>query len=358
MSDSGTKYIVYYSDLPSIYSTMITFGQKIEETVGLDIGNYAIKVVSLRKEGDKNILTAYNIKNIPFGSKETDIKKLIAETFDEIDIHPEDVNLGFSGPSVIVRFIDLPKMNKDQLASALTFEAEKYIPFNVNEVVMDFIMLGDSTEMGKMKVLLAAAKKDLVESRVALMDELGMSINILDIDSLAAFNAFTIAHSVEDTGSAFFHFGHSQTDVLISVGKSPCFMRQVQIGGRDIDNAISKDMGVPMDKAEELRLKAEGEERERVDQSASSILDDIVREMQLSFGYFENRYGTSISNVYCSGGMMFQENTIKYLASKTGYELKRWNPVKGMNLADHISKEDIDKVGAQLAVSVGLALRG
>lgn len=337
---------------------MITFGQKAEEAVGLDIGSYAIKVVSLKKEGDKNILTAYNIKKIPLEAKESDTKKLIAETFDEIDLHPEDVNLGFSGPSVIVRFIDLPKMNKEQLASALNFEAEKYIPFNVNEVMMDFIILGDSPEAGKMKVLLAAAKKDLIESRVALMDELGMSIKILDIDSLAAFNAFTAAHPVEDKGSAFFHFGHSQTDVLISVGKDPCFMRQVQIGGRDIDNAISKDLGVPMDKAEELRLNAEGEERESVDQAAYSILDDIVREMQLSFGYFENRYGASISNVYCSGGMMFQENTIKYLASKTGYELKQWNPVAEMTLADHILKEDIDKVGSQLAVSVGLALRG
>ncbi|MBD3426181.1 MAG: type IV pilus assembly protein PilM [Candidatus Omnitrophica bacterium] len=351
-------YILYLTGVERyLFQKMIKFGIKVEETVGLDIGSYAIKAVSVKKEGENNILTAYNIKKIPFGAKESDTKQLIAETFDEIDLHPEEVNLGFSGPSVIVRFIDLPKMNKEQLASALNFEAEKYIPFNVNEVVMDFIMLGDSPEAGKMRVLLAAAKKDLVESKVRLLEELGMHINILDIDSLAMFNAFMASNPVEETGSAFFHSGHSQTDMLITVGKEPCFMRQVQIGGRDIYKAISKDMDIPAEKAEELLLGPEAGDREAVERAAQSILDDIVREMQLSFGYFENRYGASVSNVYCSGGMMFQENIVKYLASKTGFELKTWNPVEGMQLADHILKEDVDRVASQLAVSIGLALR-
>ncbi|MFC1548985.1 type IV pilus assembly protein PilM [Candidatus Omnitrophota bacterium] len=337
---------------------MIKFSRKAEEAVGLDIGSHSIKVVSIIKEAEKNLLSAYNIKNIPPEAKSSDTKQLVEEALKEIDLHPEDINLGFSGPSVIVRFIDLPKMNKEQLASALSFEAEKYIPFSVNEVVMDYLILGDGPETGKMRVLLAAAKKELVNSRVELMEELGISINVLDIDSLAAFNAFCASYEVGEQGNAFFHFGHSQTDVLITVGETPCFMRQVQIGGRDINVALSKEMGVPAESIQEILLHADEETKSRVAQTTNSILDDIIREMQLSFGYFENRYNAQISNVYCSGGMISQRDMLKYLGDKTGFEMEKWNPVKGMDVADYITHEDIDKIGSQLAVSIGLALRG
>ncbi len=337
---------------------MFNFGRKTEETVGLDIGSHSVKVVSLKKEGEKNVLTAYNVKRVPPDAKSSDTKRLVSETLDEIDLHPEEVNLGFSGPSVIVRFIEFPKMNKEQLGNALSFEAEKYMPFSINEVVMDFIILGDAHETGKMRVLLAAAKKDLVESRVQLMEELGISINILDIDALAVFNAFSVSHEVGDKSNAFFHFGHSETDVLVTVGQTPCFMRQIQIGGKDIDAAISKDLGVSPEKASEMLKESDEETKRKVVQSTDMILEDVVREMQLSFGYYENRYNARVENVYCSGGMVFQEGILQNLASKTGYEMKKWDPMKGTQLADHILREDVDKVGMQLAVSVGLALRG
>jgi Tfp pilus assembly PilM family ATPase len=104
---------------------MIKFGRRVQEVVGLDIGSYSIKVVSLKQENENNILTGYNVKQIPPETKSSDLEKLVKETLEEVDLHPGDVNLSVSGPNVIVRFIDLPKMNKEQLGSALAFEAEK-----------------------------------------------------------------------------------------------------------------------------------------------------------------------------------------------------------------------------------------
>ena len=171
------------------------------------------------------------------------------------------------------------------------------------------------------------------------------------------FNAFTASNTAEDKGNAFFDFGHSESNVLISIGTNPCFMRQIQIGGKDIGKAISKDMGISLEKAEELKLTPDEVARQRVQQSSFTILEEIMREMQLSFGYFENRYNQSVSNLYCSGGMIYQEGAMEYFATKSGLKVEKWNPANGLSVAEHISLEDIDKVSSQLAVSIGLALR-
>jgi type IV pilus assembly protein PilM len=343
---------------------MMNFGNKNmkEETVGLDIGSHSIKVVSAEAGPGKKILTAYNIKNVPIGENKKKVEDLVREALDEIDIHPKEVNLFISGPDVIVRFINLPKMSKDQLKSALSFEAEKYIPFNVSEVVLDSLILGDAPEEGQMRVLLAAVKREAVTGMIEMIESLGMTINLIDTDPFAIFNAFNATNpefGEEKKGIAFLDLGHSQTNILISIGNVPCFMRQIQIGGRDIDEAIAKNMSISIEKAMECRLGGcKGEDAESVKKTTLLILDELVKEMHLSYGYFENRYNVKVEDVYCSGGMAYQDGVLKYLSDKLGLSAKKWNPVDSVDLSENISKEDIDSVAMQLAVSLGLALRG
>ncbi|RKY42965.1 MAG: hypothetical protein DRP85_01165 [Candidatus Makaraimicrobium thalassicum] len=337
---------------------MKRFSRKNEESVGLDIGSYSIKAVSLKKAPEGNMLTAYNIRNIPPDQKAAETGPLIKEALDEIDLHPETVNLSISGPDVIVRFINLPKMTKEQLGNALTFEAERYIPFDVSEVVLDFLILGDATEAGQMRVLLAAVKRGPVEARVKMIEDLGMTVNILDTDPFAVFNVFTASNPLPDgKGSAFLDLGHSQTDVLISIGKLPCFMREIQIGGKDVSSAICHSLSVSPEKAEEYKMRAGDEEKEAVAQATGSVLNDLIKEIQLSFGYFENRYNSGVSGIYCSGGMSYQEGVVDYLSEKLGIQVKKWNPAENIKISENLAKEDIDSVAAQLAVSIGLALR-
>ncbi len=339
---------------------MLKLGQKKKEAVGLDIGSYSIKVASVKKEAAEHVLNIYNIKNVKNnGNKSSDIGSLIEEVFSEIDLHPEDVNLSISGPDVIVRFIDLPKMSKDQLANALFFEAEKYIPFNVNEVIMDSLILGDAADPGQMRVLLAAAKREVLEKRIKLVEKAGMSVNLVDIDSFAIFNAYLESYPASDNnGKAFLDFGHSQTNVLISIGSEPSFMRQVQIGGGDITGAICKKIGISAKEAEQMKMNPGEENKETVQQAVASVLDDLIGEIQLSLGYFENRYNNMVGDFFCSGGMIYQEGVMEYLGNKLGVQVKKWSPVSGIRLSEDLSREDTDQVSSQLAVCVGLALRG
>jgi len=338
---------------------MFNISKKTKESVGLDIGSYSVKVVSIVKESGHNILSAYNLKQIPFEAAKTpsQIAKSVKEAMDEMDIHPSEVNLSVSGSNMIVRFISLPKMSKDQLENAMSFEAEKYIPFSADEVIMDFLILDDA-EGGQMNVLLAAAKRDFVQSQLGLLEKLGMGINVIDIDAFAVFNAYTFSNKFPaDKGTAFLDLGFSQTSVLISTGTIPRFMRLIQIGGKDIIETIAADMSIPQEQAEEMKLKGGEKNGEKVRQVTTAVLDELVKELQLSFGYFENKYGKGVGSIYCSGGMIYQPGTIEYLQEKLGAQLEVWSPLKGLDISESLSREALDPLASQLAVSIGLGLR-
>jgi len=332
--------------------------KKVKETFGLDMGSHSIKVASVIKEADKPLLTACNIKKIPSGDeKSVKIGKLIGEAFSEVGASPVDVNLSISGSNVIVRFITLPKMNKAQLENAMIFEAERYIPFNVSEVILDFIILDDAAE-GQMNVLLAAAKRDFIQSQVDLFRKIGLNVNLIDVSAFALFNAFMLSNELPgDKGVAFLDLGHSQTNVLVVTGGMPRFMRVVQIGGGDITRAIIEETGLTNDKAEELKATGGGEFSEKVKQATVEVLDELVKEMQLSFGYFENKYSIPVSNIYCSGGMIYQAGVVEYLQEKLGIGIQKWSPIDGIAIAENIPRESIDPVAQQIAVSIGLAIR-
>jgi len=333
---------------------------KITEAIGLDIGGNSIKIVALQKKGGINTLTAYNIKKIPTNVQDSEIKNVVKEAFDEVDLHPTEINLSVSGPDVIVRFISFPKMTKDQLAEALGYEAEKYIPFSINEVFLDFLILGDAPADGQMNVLLAVAKRELIEARVKMVQQIGLNINVVDIAPFAMFNALVETGIALDEKKvyAFLGIGHVQTDILISVGARPCFMRQVQIGGKSIIESLSYKMGVSLEKAEEYILDIDKEKEEETLGFFDKVLGNIAKEIQLSFGYFENRYNKRVDSVYCCGGMTDRKEALGFLKQKLDVDIKQWNSFQKIKISDNLSKKDVDSVASQLAVAVGLALRG
>ncbi|HPN73462.1 MAG TPA: pilus assembly protein PilM, partial [Candidatus Omnitrophota bacterium] len=212
-----------------------------DATVGIDIGSHSIKVAVLSGSTEEPLLEAYNVRDFSKNAEKPDLAAELKAALAEIDIRPRNVNLSVGGPEVIVRFITLPKMTKEQLEAALVFEAEKYIPFSVKEVILDSVILGDAPEQGQMKVLLTAAKRAFVEERVKLLMDMGIRINFIDVNAFALFNAFVTSKAASNKNVfALVDMGHSVTSLLISVDEAPYFMRQIQIGGGDIDSLIAR----------------------------------------------------------------------------------------------------------------------
>lgn len=337
---------------------MLKNKKTINETVGIDIGNHSVKIVSISKSAEIATLTAYHIKQLLAKKDPSGIKDTIKSMLDEVNIFPETVNLSLSGPDIIVRFINLPKMRKDQLENALAYEAEKYIPFNVNEVILDSIILGDIAGRGQMKVLLAAGKRDFILERVKIMEELGIGVGIMDVTPFAMYNAFINSHEVPpDKVCAFLNIGSVQTDVLIFTGDIPCFTRQIQLGGKNITDILMAELSLAEAEAEKKKIYPEESDKETVRRAASRVMKDLIEELHLSFGYFENRYNKKVDTIYCTGGSVTQDDMVSLLEEHIGTNVKKWDPIGEIKLAETISEQDIVKISSQLAIAIGLALR-
>ncbi|MBL7072281.1 MAG: type IV pilus assembly protein PilM [Candidatus Omnitrophica bacterium] len=327
-------------------------------SVGLDIGTYSIKLAAFALRADKKTLIALNEKKISSRANLDEKTNVIREMFKETDLHPNEVNLSIFGPEAIVRFVNFPKMSRAQLEDALGYEAEKYIPFNMNEVIMDVAILDPIRETEQMRVILAAAKKNAVEELIKICKNLNLEIGVVDMDPFAMFNAFLEVNSVQ-TGPTFalLNFGHSRTDILVADGKEPVFIRQIPIGGKDISEAIARDVAIEFDAAEKCKSSKTEENSEKILKATFSVLDRLIKEIQLSFGYFENRQRKKIGEIYCSGGMIAQEGVLGYLNEKLNVEIKKWDPTEAAAKSADVFRNGTDTSVPQFAVCMGLALR-
>jgi len=337
--------------------------------IGLDIGSRAIKAVELsyspKTEG--YALSGYVYREITPGE---DLKDTLKHIWAEHQFHTNKVVTSISGRSVIVRYITMPEMTDEELKNAIKYEASKYIPFEVDEVMIDCLRLSHIKKEdagGKpskdITVLLVAAKRDKLDEHITLLEESGLWPMSVDVDCFALGNSFELKQLINpsaDIGNkvnALIDIGAVKTNVNIMIGLQVFFTREIYIAGNDFTEAISKKMGLPENEAEQLKrnpaLKAD-EIRDYV----SSLLDDLTHEIQLSFDYFEHQFDKQIENIYLSGGASLLQGLEESFDSTFNRKLIRWDPCESFEvLSDKIDPVDLKKKATQLAIAAGLASR-
>ena len=152
-------------------------------SAGLDIGAHSIKLVILKSHKDGAELCGFNIE-----PAELDVAPVLKKLTESNNI--KSVNISVSGSGTLIRYINFPKMQEAELKQALKFEAQKHIPFSINEVDIDACILRDNLPDNKMLILLAAVKKEFISKRMKVIEEAGLKLNIIDVDSAALVNAF------------------------------------------------------------------------------------------------------------------------------------------------------------------------
>lgn len=332
---------------------------KKEFHIGLDIGTRLIKALELSSENAVCKLTKLHFTEITPPATPENTAKALAELLEAFKPNTTEVNISLSAPSSIVRFINMPRMKEEDLRNSLRFEAEKYIPFNINEVFIDAAILEeDAKEKNQMRVLLAAAKKDVVNSRIEMLKEAGLSVAVIDIDSFACFNAFcNCAGSPDESKSAaLLNIGYTQTNVVIARGAQPFFTRDIQIAAIDMAKSISKAFGTEEKESDKFIFEP-GEKEAQVLDAARPVLGNLVDELRLSFGYYENQYGKGIDEIYVSGGAAKLPGILIYLEENFGTKPMTWNPFSKFEISPEADAKLLENSGAQFGVSAGLAIR-
>ncbi|MFN0056900.1 MAG: type IV pilus assembly protein PilM [Planctomycetota bacterium] len=335
-----------------------------KSVVGLDVGSHEVKAVELTDFGDAIKITGFGCARIVAGE---DLSRTVARLLHDAGINTKRVVSAVSGRSVIVRYITLPLMSEEELKGALRYEADKYIPFEIDEVTIDGVKLEEfdpATEGEKeMRVLLVAVKKDLLQEHIHLVQEIGLTPMVVDIDSFALGNAYEFRNlnsprvDDEDKVVALVDVGASKTNINILRGKTSCFSREVYLGGNELTDSVARQLHVEPLEAEQLK-RAPGEREVEVREALSPALDDLANEIHLSFDYFENQFDREVGEVYISGGCVETPGLKESFEKVFDRPIQTWDPTENIELnGDKIDVEELKAHAGQLHIAVGLGVR-
>jgi len=349
-------------------SKIMLFGPK-NQVVGLDIGSRTIKVAEVVEAKKGWTLKKFGTVDIDPGSIEEGIVKdpqnvsnAIRQLFQSYSIKQQNVAISIGGYSVIVKNITIQNMPEEQLYESINFEAEQYIPFDINDVNLDFQILGEAeNNPNQMNVLLVAAKKDMVNDYINLIDMAGLNLCIIDIDAFALQNIYEFNYEVQGENIALIDIGASKTSVNILKGNNSVFMRDVSLGCNQIYQRIVSIANCTIPEAEEIMLsdKPEKVSAEELKEITSSSVSDWCDEIRRALDFF---YSTNpdeqIKQIFLSGGAAKIKEFRELLALQSSADVKLINPFERIDVSsDQLDTVYLKQVAPQAAIATGLAIR-
>ena len=343
--------------------------------VGLDIGDSSIKVVELKEQGKGRGYQLVRLGWEPLSSEaivdgQIMDSQLVTETiqrlFQRCKIKTSTpVATALCGHHVIVKRISLPVMSDAELAESIHWEAEQYIPFDIEDVNLDYQILEGSSLSGdgNMDVLLAAAKRDKINDYIGVVNQAGLNPQAVDIASFAMQNAFEANYEFEpDQVVALVDIGSAVSSISVLHGGSSVYWRDINIGGNQYTDAIQKELNLSADQAEQLKRGEEidGIPYERVQPTLSSVTDDIGTEIQKTLDFFKQISATdqALDRLFLTGGTAQVVHMKESLAERLGTQVELFNPFRKIPPASKdASAELINEMMPTASVAVGLALR-
>ena len=357
--------------------------------VALDIGSYSIKAIQLKKTQVGYELLNMGMVRLPpdtivDGEIENPdavvvgIKNLIKAE----NIRNRNVVIGISGQSVIIKKISVPVMDEDELAEMIRDESEQYIPFDLDDVNLDFQILSRPEERSKkekgkteansgesgtededlqMDVLIVAARKDTIQGYLDVVAKAGLKVKVLDLDVFAIENAYEYSNKVEKgTAIALLNIGGSMSNLNILEDGITAFTRDLQVGGNNISENIQKNLSIGYADAEKLKLGNFNDSFKREDviphilEGIENVADEIGRTLEM----YEKTSDFKISKVLISGGVCRMKDIDTIFSEKFGIPVKYLNTFKSIHYDEKVMDSSyIREMEPVMALPIGLALR-
>ena len=350
----------------------LSFLRKPRSLVGLDIGSSAVKAIELKPQGKNGYrVTAFAVEPIPPDTivdgaiiDAVAVADAIRRIFETKRFKSVEVVASLSGNAVIVKKIALPVMTPAELAESIQWEAEQYIPFDVQDVNIDYQVLdGGGAESGKqtMDVLLVAAKKEKIADYMGVIAQAGRTPIIVDVDAFAVQNCFETNYGSDAGVTVLLNAGASAINVNIVSGDQSLFTRDISVGGNAYTEAIQKEFGLAFDAAEEAKKgrQIDGVSKEDLQHVLNTVSEAVLLEVQKTFDFFKATTDSGrIDRVLVCGGASQVEGFTELIAERFDTPVERLNPFKAIafDAASPKVAAAVDAVSTA-SVAVGLALR-
>jgi type IV pilus assembly protein PilM len=355
---------------------------KKNQLVGLDIGSHAIKLVEIEDTKKGRVLKSFGIIGLPQDAivegaiKEMEIVSSAIKTlYKNLKIKNKNVVTSISGYSVIVKKISIQKRGEAELDASIQDEAEQYIPFDINDVNLDYEILsppeeegaekkpeGDKADKGLMDVMLVAAKKDIVEDYVSLLHLTGLAPAILDVDAFALQNSFELSSEKISGCYALVNVGAEELGINAIKNGVSIFTRDSSYGGYQINEAIMSKFDVSYEEAEKIKLggtKIDHKDKGALEEIFTSVISGWVNEIKRALDFLATTYpDETIEKIVISGGSCRFPGFQKYLELETEIPVIELNPFSNLQVTDKaFDPKYLTYMAPQAAIAVGLALR-
>ncbi len=347
-------------------------GKKNPPLVGLDISTSDVKIVELSKSGDntyrlercgseplpKGAVVDGNIENIEQVSEA--IRKVIKKSGSSV----KNVALAMPASSVITKKIILAaNLSEQALEVQVESEANQYIPFAMDEVSLDFCVIGPSANsVEDVEVMLAASRKEKIEDRVAVIEASGLQAKVMDIESYAARASIGRLIEQQPNGGrdqiyALFQIGSKVTYISILLNGDVVYERDQQFGGNQLTQDIVRNYGLSFEEAEAKKRQGDlpdSYEMELLEPFLESAALEVTRAIQF---FFTSTPFTRVDQIYLAGGCAVIPGLVDIVAERTKLSTSVVSPFKGMDLSSNVSEKLLRADAPSYLVACGLAMR-
>ena len=341
--------------------------------VALDIGSSHVKLLELEVDrAGKQRLKHFGVAPLPPEAivdgafmNTTAIVSTVRELLARHKVKTKDAVVGVAGNSVIVKRISLPLMTQEELDESIQWEAEQYIPFDVNDVNIDaYILQGQADDAGQMEVLLVAARKELINEYTSLVLEAGLKPVVIDVAAFAIENMFTLNYDAPAGAVALVNIGASMVNINVLRRGVSAFTRDIGMGGRAYTEEIQRAMNASYEEAELFKTGADRSDRasvvpEEVERVLSSVSDTLATEINRSLEYYLSTVGgEQLTRLYLAGGVAPTPGLRDVMERVCGCPAEIIDPFRRVQVDERaFNPRFLQDVAPQAAVAVGLGLR-
>lgn len=332
-------------------------GARPGSCIGIDMGSVSVKAVELaRRSAGWEIL---HCEEAPWeGADQKDVLGKLLDAF-RVNKTSRPVLTGVSGRGTLIRYLDMPRMPQHDLQKVFLIDADRYLPFPKDSVYIDSMILDPQGKDKKMTVLVAAVKKEIIDARVKLLKECGLSADVVTLGPLAMANAFSVfpplLSSSENVITAVVDIGEEVSNLMIMDGGMPRFNRDIFIGVEEILKRLGHLAGVEGAQGRAL-LGSPGNQAEIVQRAVGTVMAHLIGEIRLSFDYFVTEKNMRISRIVLVGEGALLGGVAKVFEDSFEIPLAVWDPFENLSAASGVDKEGLKRSGARLVTALGLAL--
>ena len=344
--------------------------RKATPVLGLDISSTTVKLLELSYTGDRYRVESYAVSSLPQDAviektvNDVDgvanaIRSVVAQSRTKL----KTVAAAVAGSSVITKMIDMPEgLNEDDMETQLTLEADQYIPYPLEEVSIDFEVQGVSPERdGQVEVLLAACRRETIDTRVEAIEGAEMSAKIVDVEAYAMERAFSlIQHQMAldaDSTVAVVDIGATMTTLSVLNNGQTIYTREQLFGGKQLTDEIMRRYGLPLEEAGLAKKQGglpDDYEPEVLEPFKDAVVQQVARSLQF---FFSSSQYNDVDHIILAGGVSSMEGLAELVQEKLGTPSTVANPFADMAISSRVNAVALSSDAPAMMIACGLALR-